>query len=133
MLSLTDWSYSSAYQSPTEYHDSSAGEFIALASGMAEGVGSSVTSNQQSLELAVFNFQVLEALASGVGDGLTYSNVLSATADSMVNQGTFEYLTSQPAQVNTSRRGHLVIGQNVPRNKTPRTVHHIVRSISHRL
>jgi hypothetical protein len=107
VLRLMSWSYSSAYQQPLDSHLESAGTFIALASGLASGVDPSTVTNRSSLTLATFTFKVIMT----VSEEIKFGGVIRATADSMINQGTFEYVSAWPAGVSDERNGLQTEGQ----------------------
>ena len=72
-----------------------------MTSGLRDGVSKAVVTGQTALRLVDMTFEVLATAAAGT----VHERVLNMTVDSMVNQGTFEYLAAAQAQVNDMRGG----------------------------
>ena len=106
VLRLVSWSYTTLYQTPTDFHDG-AGELISLASGLGEGVSNAAVTGQSNLHLADLVFEVV---GSATADFL-HNGVLNMTVDSMVNQGTLEYLSNVPAEIVDARGGGYTSGE----------------------
>ena len=106
VLRLISWSYTTRYQTPTDFHDG-AGELISLASGLGEGVSNAAVTGQANLHLADLVFEVV---GSATPDYL-HEGVLNMTVDSMVNQGTLEYLANVPAEIVDARGGGYTSGE----------------------
>ncbi|MGA1354958.1 MAG: hypothetical protein ACO32I_09325, partial [Candidatus Limnocylindrus sp.] len=89
------------YTAPLDFHDDGLGELVALASGLRDGVPASAVTGQTSLRLADLVFEVRSNAPTGLNE-----NVLNLTANTMINQGAFTYLTDEPAPAIDLREGN---------------------------
>ncbi|KAL1521827.1 hypothetical protein AB1Y20_021478 [Prymnesium parvum] len=105
VVRLKSWTYTTLYETPIEFF-SEAGELIALASNLREGVELSAVSGQTSLRLADLVFEVL----ADVTPNRVYERVLNMTVNAMINQGAFNYLSDAPAEVVDFRGGNVTSG-----------------------
>ena len=67
VVRLQSWSYSTTYQTPTDFHDDAAGELIVLASGLRDGVSNDIVTGQSALRLVDLTFQVLSSATAEIG------------------------------------------------------------------
>jgi len=105
VLGLQSSSFSSLYKEVT-VNDQGAGELVANTADLAPGVAASDVQGKTDLLVATFEFKVLDALAAGTFDG-----VLSLRVDAMINTGNFQYVDTQPGQINGLRGGAQSSGQ----------------------
>ena len=98
VLELKAVDYSSVYQKPIDCFQPKdecvPGEFVTLASGLANGVSPAAATAQTSLYLMKLTFEARTSALQG-----TYENALSLTVNSMLNEMGARYLSEMPAEI----------------------------------
>lgn len=107
VLSLQSSAFSDVYNTPTVKHDSSAGTFDVVATGLSPSYANGDVQGRSSLYLGTLRFRVIG------GAGTTAMHVLRATVGSMVNQGTQRYVSDVPMAVTDHRAAQQVDGELV--------------------
>ena len=110
VLELKAVDYSSVYQKPIDCFQPKdecvPGEFVTLASGLANGVSPAAATAQTSLYLMKLTFEARTSALQG-----TYENALSLTVNSMLNEMGARYLSEMPAEIRDMRVGASSAGQ----------------------
>ena len=95
VLRLISWTYTDLFpDASAEYQSNETGELIAIGSYISPDADRSLLVNNSYLLLVDLLFEVKDQSPTGF-----LNNVASLTANSMINQGAFEYVTDQSGEV----------------------------------